>query len=622
MKNILGILSVLAIFVGLSGCDDDDAKEWTPDSLTVSVSNSEAEPMKVGDGNWGVRVRPEFQGVFNVQIDTRSAWQASVEYITDEEEDWLALSGNEGNGTGTLELTVNANRSIVERKAFLSVRTLGDVPVERKLTVIQTDSDPIIEFTPEEGIGTYDSGSKTLSVGYVGNTYNIGFWSNVEKYELKIVPEGGKSGEVEWVSGFQVKDGAISFATGDNLSGDVRSACIVFESEEEAFCDTCTLTQGKSLYRNVLLSVDGVSEEAEYAGKEYSIAGHEVKLLFDSDQALTARIVDPATNSEAGWAEAEVNGTEVTVSFGANAGGESRQARLEVKAGGTSYEAQPPVTWSFSQLQEKLDVTAEQRYMRGDKMVLGPGAKSASNPSRVASCETTDDEVTVTSTEEWVRARVDGGEVLLEMDENSTGSPREASLTLKNANGVKSSVIGVEQRAEESADSPRNWSIEAGNDHTDEYVSGSKRDLIKNIIDGDPMTRWQWKWNSGGKSDFPNTPYEFVIDFGSPRLFNSIKVWQVQQSDGDNGYVKDIQFKAGNDDTAWPVDLGTYSLGTGNAQIQQEIKTGDGSHFIPLPGIYEARYVRIVILSNFKGIESKVNNSKNAYLAEFDAFLE
>lgn len=612
------IFKLLAIIVGLSACDENNVDNWTPDSLSIEVSNTEVIPREVGDGNWGVYVKPEFQGVFDIQINTDSPWQAIVEYITDEEEDWLELSEKEGNGPTALKLTVDANKSVVYRKAFLTVRTLASVPVDKKLTVIQTDSDPIIEFEPEDGSITYDIDSKTLSVDYVGNTYKIAFWSNIENYVLNVVPkdEAHQEKKVDWIKDFRVEDGVILFNTVNNLTGEARSANIVFEASDESFRDEYTLTQGKSLYKNVLKRVDDITDEKEYNQKEYSIARHIVKLQFESDEELSANITDAVSDEIVQWARAEVNGSEVTVNIDVNQNDEPRKATLSVRAKNPTFESQPAVTWSFTQKPDNL--SADWKYLYENKMVFGPATKPVSdNPIVIATIETTDDEVNVSSTVNWVSATLEENRVLLQMEENSTGIKRNATLRLQNKNGKKTQIIEVEQRAVEKINEKENWNIEGG-EYTDEY----KNDKITSIIDNNTDTKWQWNWGSGEKkSQFPNKPYEFIVDFGSPQLFNSVKVWQVQALGTTNGYVKDIQFKISPDKRTW-TDCGTYNLGANKNIIQSEIKTGDGSHFIQLPDIYMAQYVRIMILSNFWGLDGDVNNSKNAYLAEFNAYLK
>lgn len=614
MKNIF---KLLAIAVCLTACDNNDEQDWTPDTLSMTVTNAEIQPTQVGDGNWGAYMAPEFEGVLNVNIQTDKAWQASVSYITDDEEEWITLSEPEGNGSATLQVNVAANKTVKYRKAYLTIRTMGNVPVDKKLTVIQTDSDPILEFEPEEGMGDYDATAKILTVDYLENAYTINFWSNIRNYSMKVVSDVESQKVVDWVKNFSVKDGVVSFNTTHNLTGDVREAVILFKSGD-GFTETYTLKQGKSLYRNILQSVDGVTNENEYADKEYSINAREVTLSFDTNVALAAELVDATSGAQVNWGTVTVDNSTVKVSMELNSTAAARQAVLSVKAADNSMSTQPAVTWSFTQREEYLSTTWA--FVYDGKMIFGPNARTEENSTVIATYESTDDKVTVTKSEDmsWGTITMKNGKVYLNIDEYSDAtSSRTATLSVKNADGKQENTITIEQRCDEAISDKNGWTIEPGNDYTLGYGTTQKEDKI---IDDIVNTHWQWNWASSyaSVSQFPSIPYEFVVDFGSEQLINAVKVWQTPNAV--NGFVKDIQFKVSNDKSTW-TNCGQFNIASSNAEVTAEIATGDKSHLILFKDVYSARYVRIMLLSNLYGIESAVNNSKNAYLAEFNAYL-
>lgn len=401
MKNIFFLLIATLCF---QACSENKEENWNADSLVIALSGGDiidGEMFNAGDGNWGVNVAPDFEGTFKLDIQAETSWKVSVDKMTNEEEDWLTASATEGNGKSSVVISVLANISSEVRKASIIITTEGEIPVRRKITVIQ----------------------KNLGV-------------------LNIV----------WKSNFLLTD---------------------------------------------------------------------------------------------------------------------------------------------------------------DEMIVGPNTRQG---IVIGTFDSKGDEVTVASTETWAKVKVEAGNILLNLDAyNDADHPvsHSATITLTNLNGGISKSIELTQFASENLSPKSTWSIEAGNDKT---TYNNDNESFAKIIDGDINSHWQWKWGQANLSDFPNTPYEFVIDLGSSQLFNAISLWQTQKSQ--NGYVKDVRFKVSNDKTEW-IDLGKYQM---SASSDAAIANGANPYTFTLPGVYKMQYIRLMILSNVG--DSKVNNPKNAYLGEFSAYLK
>ena len=606
MRKIYFLFVMLAF---LQSCKNDSDENLSPDVLKFTVDGQIAEAdgriFDAGDGNWGANFKPEFAGKLDVSIQTDKDWQVIVKYITSGEEEWLIPSAVQGVGNAILNVDLKSNKSIRFRKASITIRTMGNIPVYKTLTVIQSDSEPIIEFEPEGEDATYDSESKTLRVGYNSSSQMIGVWSNIEEYALSVT-SAGQDGSVDWIKEFKVDDGTISFTTLNNFTGDVRRAHIIMEAD--GFEDSYILEQAASLYKNVLLSVNGETSEGVLSHIDYGMKARDIVLVFDSNKELSAELIDKTTLAPVAWATVKFIDNKVTIKLPLNDGSDNRSAILRVKASDTGLAEQKPLEWSFSQSQETLQVNW--KGMLDNKLVFGPNARQQA--IEVATYVSADEEVaaTVSAGASWLNAVVEGGKIKLTMTQNNDGEKREAVLQVQNVNGKMKQSIVVQQYPSDALTPKTNWRIESGNDKTTEYGS----DKFSNIIDGNSQTQWQWDWGHGETSDFPNTPYEFIIDFGSEQIFNMISLWQTQKAT--NGYVKDVQFKVSSDKATW-IDAGKYRM---SASTDEAKAYGNNPYNYNLPATFKARYVRLIILSNVG--DSGVNYFKNAYLGEFSAFLK
>lgn len=604
MKKIYYILVALLC---LQACNNDSDENFTPDTIALNVTGQIPEEdgkiFNAGDGNWGVNIKPEYAGKIDIAVQTDKPWKAELEYITVQDEEWIALSEAEGNGNTTVSLNVEANKSVRFRKACIRIRTAGEIPAYKTLTIIQTDSEPIIEFVPEGDVN-YDPETKILSVGYNNSILEISIWSNIEDYTLKVEPieEGA---DISWVQDFKLEQGKLTFTTDNNFTGAARKANIIFASDE--FQDVYTLEQIASLYRNILVSVDGETSGEIISHGNYGMKARTIELTFDADKPLAAEVIDLKTSAAATWATASVDDKIVKIVIPLNDGEETREAVVKVKAADAEFAAQKPVEWMFAQSHETLNVNWIGTL--DDKLVFGPNERTTGVD--IASFTSADEIVEVTATATWLTPTVEDGKIKLAMSSNAGGqNPRTAQVTVKNANGVLSKTVSVQQYAVETLTPKSNWTIEAANSKTTAY----RNDPFTNIIDGNINTHWQWDWPNGSNSDFPNTPYEFDIDFSSEQILNTIALWQTQTAV--NGYVKDVQFKVSNDKQNW-TDLGVYRMSESTEAAKAH---GANPYIYSLNGAYKARYVRLIILSNVGG--SSVNSAKNAYMGEFDAYLK
>lgn len=401
MKNIFFLLIAVLCF---QACGTDKEESWNADSLAINLSGDfaqDGETINVGDGNWGVNVASDFEGTLKLDIQAEQSWKISIDKITNEEEDWLTASIVEGNGKASITISITANTMPEYRKASVVITTGGQIPVCKKITVVQK---------------------------------NLGILN------------------VTWENSFLLTD---------------------------------------------------------------------------------------------------------------------------------------------------------------DEMVVGPNLREG---VVIGTYNSEGDEVAVASTKAWANVTVQDGNILLNLDAYNDADNAEshsATITLTNLNGGISRSIELTQYASEDLSPKSGWAIEAGNDKT---TYNNDNESFAKIIDGDINSHWQWKWGQANLSDFPNTPYEFIIDLGSSQLFNTFSVWQTQKSQ--NGYVKDVRFKVSNDKEEW-IDLGKYQM---SKSSDEAIAHGAKPYTFTLPGVYEMRYIRLMVLSNVG--DSKVNTPKNAYLGEFSAYLK
>lgn len=138
MRNIFLLLSCLLC---LQACNDEKDVDWTPDSLTVSCNEILEE---AGDGHWKVTLPTEYKGAVKLDIRTDKAWSVAITYMTNEEEEWITPSAQEGTGTASLSLAIADNETAKDRKASIVITTKGEIPVKKTITVIQGNVDELL----------------------------------------------------------------------------------------------------------------------------------------------------------------------------------------------------------------------------------------------------------------------------------------------------------------------------------------------------------------------------------------------------------------------------------------------------------------------------------------------
>lgn len=149
MRNIFFLLIATLC---LQACNDDNEEDWAVDSLAVVLSGefiNNGESFNVGDGNWGINLKPEVSGTFKLDIQTDKAWNISIENVTNEDEQWITPSVTEGNGKASVDVAIDANSIPQYRKASIVITTKGEIPVNKKITIIQKNMG-VLEVTWEE----------------------------------------------------------------------------------------------------------------------------------------------------------------------------------------------------------------------------------------------------------------------------------------------------------------------------------------------------------------------------------------------------------------------------------------------------------------------------------------
>lgn len=142
MKNIAILLFAVLC---LQACQDDkDNVDWTVDSLTITATNYLQE---AGDGNWKVTLPTEFSGNLKIDIQSSHPWNAVIDDITFQQEAWLALSAESGEGNGSLDMIVSLNRTNADRKASVVITTEGNVPVKKTITIEQGNIDDLLSLS-------------------------------------------------------------------------------------------------------------------------------------------------------------------------------------------------------------------------------------------------------------------------------------------------------------------------------------------------------------------------------------------------------------------------------------------------------------------------------------------
>lgn len=583
-----------------------DAK---PDTISIQLSGTGITAKDAGDGNWLVVIPEDFDGDIALSVTSSQTWGVDVSYLNGAV-DWVTPGTIGGNST---LLSVTPNIAVEKRRAIVKVVTRGEVPSYKTISLVQSDSEPFVEFEPEDDV-EYDPDERLLGLGYNGAIHEIGIFTNITNLSMELV-RINEGDDISWITGFSYNDnGTVGFTAKNNFTGTDRSVGIHVESG--TYSQDFTMTQEASLYRNVLLSVDGESSPAAIlSGCEYGISVRNIVLAFDADQPLKAEVIDPATSAAATWARASVSGGNVTVSADRNSGAQ-RRAEVRVKASSSSFEEQNPVVWTLTQKEEAINVEWKGGYVTltdggiSEKLIFGQTARTVT----IADVTTTDDDWTFEQPAGgWATLSKDGSKLQLTLTGNAGGDdPRTTTVKVKNVNGAAEKSIRLEQYSSASAISKSGWTVSRGNSNTTAYPGNE----YVNLIDGNADTYWEWSW-SGTDADlsmFPSVPYQFVIDMRGTRNVNCFEVHQCHSKH--NSCIKQVSYEISADGNRW-THLGIFNMSSSSADCETY---GEIPYIHELENVAVGRYVRFSILSNVGG--SVVNNSKNATCAEISMFFK
>lgn len=242
MKKIFTI--ILSSLVLMTSCKEEIEENWSVDSLTISCESLK----EAGDGNLKVALPTEFSGVIKLNIESNSQWKAEVSDITVQKEEWITLSSVEGQGNGTIDINIAPNSSAVDRIGSLVIKTTGNIPVKKTVTLIQGNIDDMLSLSINEeelpeGVtvkeGVEGSFNLTLPKDFPENE-NIYVVVNTTSFpEISIdYPEGMQK---NWLTMEQMSDSGnseirvVAFAVAENVSKDYRESIVTFKSISGSF---------------------------------------------------------------------------------------------------------------------------------------------------------------------------------------------------------------------------------------------------------------------------------------------------------------------------------------------------------------------------------------------------
>ena len=236
MKKIFTI--ILSSLVLMASCNEEIEENWNADSLTISCESLE----DAGSGNLKMTLPTEFSGKLSLNIESNSPWQAEVGDITIQKEQWITLSSAGGEGNGTLDINIAPNHSAIDRIGSVIIKTSGNIPVRKAVTLIQGNTDDMLsigfdEVKLPEGVmveeGLSGSWSMVLPKDFdVAEQISVAIFSTVEPNVEISYPEGLPQGWLQ--SGVSVLDvpeaHVVSFAVTENESNEYREALVTFTS--------------------------------------------------------------------------------------------------------------------------------------------------------------------------------------------------------------------------------------------------------------------------------------------------------------------------------------------------------------------------------------------------------
>ncbi|MGL4293524.1 MAG: discoidin domain-containing protein, partial [Bacteroidales bacterium] len=517
--------------------------------LSDGLDEDTGKVFQTGDGNWGVNIKPGFGGELKLNIKSDQNWSISTRYLANEESEWILPDQTDSKGDMAVLLDVIPNKSVLYRKAIVTVITKGPIPVSKTITFIQSDADPLIEFNPVSEDAFYDIDTRTLTVNYTASDQQINFWSNIEDYQMRI-KAANEGDDISWIKGFNVnKDqGTVTFTLSDNFTGNERLAVIRMDADGFEGVDYY-LIQKKSLYKNMLTHIDDESYSTLLDGKKYGFKKRTIVLKFDSEHPLKSEVIDKSTQQSASeWISVRTEGPYIYLDVSSNNKEESREILVKVKTSESGYEEQPAVEWSFTQLHEMLEMSLNQKIEEGN-LFFGPVAKN--KEVIIGNYKTSDDDPIIETSSDWLSLRLENGIIYLtSMVECKDAAGRIADVTLKNTNGIKEEYFRICQQGTKEINEKSFWKVEIANSHTG-AASGKGPELM---IDG------KWRMNSSDKDSFwessgGSPDYEFIFDLSESQIFNSLGIMPRQQ--WPKPAPKQISISISNDKSTW-TNLGKF----------------------------------------------------------------
>ena len=238
MKKIFTM--ILSSLVLMTSCNEEIEENWTVDTLAISCESLE----DAGDGNLKMTLPTEFSGKLSLNIESSSPWQAEVGDITIQEEQWMTLSSEEGNGKGTLDINIAPNTSAIDRIGSVVITTSGNIPVKKTVTLIQGNTDDMLSIgfndidlpdgvTVEEGLS--GSWNMVLPKDFpTSESISVAISSTVEPTIEITYPDGLTQ---DWLSqtvnvlNSVPEVHVVSFTATENSSNEYREALITFISK-------------------------------------------------------------------------------------------------------------------------------------------------------------------------------------------------------------------------------------------------------------------------------------------------------------------------------------------------------------------------------------------------------
>lgn len=612
--NRIFIIAIFALLFAL-GCTKEEVDTLGSLSLTVKGENvSDA-----GDGHYRSQVDYSYAGSYKVAIETASNWEASIKYLSSNDLEWVTLSKLTGSGSDEIAVDVDKNIYITYRKAIITVKTLDNIPIEKKFTIQQHDSEPMIDIITDDcESANFDPETKTLKLDYNGFTAELPVWANMESYRVTVEADPESGDDANWVI-VNVRNEVMQLIVDNNFTKASRKARLkleVYGANTQTFY--YSIEQSESLYKNVLVDVDGQSSAAILKSGSYDFAPQSITLNLDSDQSLAAELIDIQTDAAATWASANVAGTIVTVALTENDGSGEKSALLRVKATDAAFSAQKPLEWKVTQKAENLEIEWLANPI-DETLIFGPTGRSAEVV--LANCKapsSSNISIEITPVDNWLEVTYKNGAITMTRLDAAT-SDREVEMTIKTQSGRFSKKIKIAQKATSNIIEKKKWSIAFGNTNTTELLPDYSKN---NIIDGNNATHWEWWWNQPAPSTSA-FPYQFVIDLSSEQVFNAFDYQQT--INWCNGPVKEIQFEASSNELDW-IDMGKFTMATS----PRECVAKGGLYHIISNKTVKARYVRMSLLSNTgptaPGDEGPggegVNVERNAKCSELSIFLK